>query len=101
MESMESMDWGMESMESMEWRWNPWNNSIWNEPWIGVNMGGFHHHSMWNSPRFHVEYDHSMTIPYGIHGDHGTRKWLGPHPKVIPYGMGGGMGGGIHGIHMD
>ncbi len=39
--------------------------------------------------------DHSMFIPYGIHGLYGMRKWLGSQLNVIPYGL----HGKVHGVH--
>ena len=39
--------------------------------------------------------DHSMSIPYGIHGLYGIRKWLESHLNVIPYGL----YGMVHGVH--
>ena len=64
--------------------WNPWNHSM-------ESMESMWNHSMeymlewakqvWIPSSFHMEQsgipygiDHSMAIPYGIQGDHGTRK---------------------------
>ncbi|EDR07907.1 uncharacterized protein LACBIDRAFT_327688 [Laccaria bicolor S238N-H82] len=30
---------------------------------------------------------HSIIIPHGFHVVHGRRKWLGPQPTLIPYGI--------------
>src|SRR6266700_3636619 len=42
---------------------------------------------------------HSMSIPYGIHGLYGMRKWLGSQLNVIPYGL-HGMVHGVHGVQV-
>ena len=43
--------------------------------------------------------DHSMSIPYGIHGLYGMRKWLESQLNVIPYGL-HGMVHGVHGVQV-
>jgi len=42
--------------------------------------------------------DHSMSIPYGIHGLYGMRKWLESQLNVI-YGL-HGMVHGVHGVQV-
>ena len=88
-------------MESM---WNHSMESIWNQSMEFMLDWA---KQVWIPSSFHMEQsripygiDHSMAIPYGIQGDYGTSKWLGPHLEIIPYGF-HGMGGGFHGFHMD
>ncbi len=89
-----------------------WTKLTWSmDSWHGLHMDsvhGFHmeHESTWNGVGIHMEWcwspygiDHSITLPYGIHGHYGIRKWLEPQPNVIPYGL-HGMAGGVHGVHM-
>jgi len=96
----------MESMwnHSMESKWNHSMESIWNQSMEFMLDWA---KQVWIPSSFHMEQsripygiDHSMAIPYGIQGDYGTSKWLGPHLEIIPYGF-HGMGGGFHGFHMD
>jgi len=43
--------------------------------------------------------DHSMSIPYGIYGLYGMRKWLESQLNGIPYGL-HGMVHGVHGVQV-
>jgi hypothetical protein len=40
-----------------------------------------------------------MSIPYGIHGLYGMRKWLESQLNGIPYGL-HGMVHGVHGVQV-
>src|SRR6266498_2254478 len=51
--------------------------------------------SIWNGPRVHME----LTIPYGIYGLYGMRKWLESQLNVIAYGL-HGMVHGVHGVQV-
>ena len=73
-------------------KWNKWE-STWNPPgihlesmeWLWNIPCGIHVDNPYGLHGFQVEFGHSM---WNMHGKK-SPKWVGFHPKHIPYGMGG------------